>query len=139
MINKGANPYVIANHGISEFDNYNLGYLSNLPTEKSMYFTIRPIFEESKDQSSFLDPWFYKTGVFDGKFNSVIGRGASGTVLSGEWFGKKAAFKFVNIGAQERPNNVKDNLKIQNKKLSEMTAIQKTKGSKILSFYGHYR
>ena len=139
MIDKGLNPYVIAHYGRSKFDDYHLGYLSNLPTKKSIYFTTRSIYDEFKSQTNFLDPWFYKTDIFDGKFTSVVGKGASGTVLSGEWCGKKAAFKFVDIGAQEFREKSSDSLKILNEKLSEMTSIQETKGSTILSFYGHYR
>ena len=91
-------------------------------------------------KSDFPDPWFYKTGVL-GEFNSVVGKGASGIVLSGNWFGMKAAFKFVEIGAEKLPesNKVEDGLKSFNKKLSEMTSIKDTSGSKIVSFYGHYR
>ena len=139
MIDKGANPFTVRYSGHSHYGGYNLGTLSNLPTEKSIYFTIRPIFDKFECKTSFLDPWFYKTGIFDGKFNSVIGMGASGTVLSGEWCGEKAAFKFVDIGDQEHLEYASDNLKVLNEKLSEMTSIQETKGSRILSFYGHYR
>ena len=139
MIDKGVNPYVVYYSGHSEFDKYNLGYLSNLPPQKSIYFTTRSIFDDFTGQTNFLDPWFYKTSIFDGKFNSVIGKGASGKVLSGEWCGKKAAFKFVDIGAQKFRAYVSDSLKILNEKLSEMISIEETKGSKILTFYGHYR
>ena len=86
-----------------------------------------------------MNPWFYRTGVFDGKLGSVIGQGASGTVISGEWYGKKAAFKFVDIGTQQETTMTSDALKSLDKKLSEMTSIQATKGSKIVEFYGHYR
>ena len=116
--------------------------MSNLPKQKSVFFTIRPLSDEFKEQNNFSDPWFYKTGVFDGKFNSVIGQGASGIILSGEWYGKKAAFKFVDIGQKTRSpgkETIDGSLKSLDKKLLEMTSIQQTKGSKIVSFYGHYR
>ena len=136
MIDKGANPFIVDYAGNTKFESLNLQYLSNLPTEKSVYFTTRP-FEVSP--SYFPDPWFYRTGIFDGKFDSEIGQGASGKVLSGVWLDKKAAFKFVEVGSQTFQGKVKDNLKILNKQLSEMKAIQATEGSKIVSFYGHYR
>ena len=69
----------------------------------------------------------------------MIGQGASATVLRGDWFGKKAAFKFVEIGTQIRQEKTEDNLKALNEKLSEMNTIQSTEGSKIVDFYGHYR
>ena len=139
MIDREANPFVVTYDGRTEFDNHNLVYLSNLPSKKSVYFTTRSLPDEFKEQTEFQDPWFYKTGVFDGKFYSVIGQGASGKVLSGHWFGKKAAFKFVEIGAQRYPENVRDALETLNEKLSEMVSVQSTLGSKIVSFYGHYR
>ena len=95
--------------------------------------------DEFRKQNKFQDPWFYKNGVFDGKFDSVIGKGAAGTVIGGEWFGKKAAFKFVEIGPQESPGTVEGGLVTLEEKLSEMISIQSTVGSKILSYYGHYR
>ena len=101
-----------------------------------MYFTTRQLDDEFGDKTDFLDPWFYRTGVFDGEFNSVIGRGASGTVISGDWYGKKAAFKFVEIGNQK---SKKDAVKSLNEKLSEMVSVQATNCSKVVSFYGHYR
>ena len=97
------------------------------------------MFDEFKGKTGFPDPWFYKTGIFDGKFNAVVGRGASGTVFSGKWCGRKAAFKFVEIGAQEVSELVRDGIRTLDQKLSEMTSIEVTKGSNILSFYGHYR
>ena len=139
MVDRGANPFVVHNEGSTFFDDENLGYLSNLPRQKSIFFTTRPLPDEFKQQNEFPDPWYYKTGVFNGKFKSVIGCGAAGTVVSGDWFGKKAAFKFVEIGDQKYQEDVTDNLKTLDEKLSEMISIQSTVGSKIVSFYGHYR
>ena len=138
MIDNGANPYVVSYTGLRNFDKHYLGSLSNLPRQKSVFFTTRRIVGDFESNPDFDDPWFYKTGVFNGKFDSVIGRGSSGIVLSGEWAGRKAAFKFVQIGNQKW-QETSDSLKTLNKKLSEMTSIQATKGSKIVSFYGHYR
>ena len=104
-----------------------------------MYFTTRLLPKEFLRQNEFLAPWFYRTGVFDGEFNSVFGQGAAGTVISGKWFGKKAAFKFVEIKSQKFEEKATDVLKTLDKKLSEMISIQSTAGSKIVSFFGHYR
>ena len=139
MIDNGVNPYVVSYTGLSNFDRHHLGSLSNLPTQKSVYFTTRRIVSDSESISDFLDPWFYRTGVFDGKFDWLIGQGASGTVISGKWAGKKAAFKFVPIGEQKYQEKSEDALKTLDDKLSEMTSIQATKGSKIVKFFGHYR
>ena len=142
MIENGANPFILDGSGNDNFTAWNLARsnLSNLPTKKSVYYTIRPPVVELEKKGNFCDPWFYRTGVF-GKFDSVIGRGASGVVVSGEWFDKKAAFKFVETGNQSMlvSKPVRDALEVLDKKLSEMTTIQTTKGSKIVSFYGHYR
>ena len=140
MTDRGANPFVVAYAGQTQFDYFKLfAYLSNLPSQKSVYFTTRPLPDEFQRQNKFPDPWFYTTGVFDGKFDTLIGQGASGTILSGEWFGKKAAFKFVDIGAQKFQADSGDALKALNEKLLEMISIQSIKGSKIVSLYGHYR
>ena len=139
MIDKGANPFVVGGDGNTQFENRNLSHLSNLPSEKSVYFTLRPFEEEFQQNIGFLQPWFYQNGVFDGKFKSLIGQGATSTVIDGEWFGKKAAFKFVEIGNQKYQRMAEDGLKTLNDKLSEMISIQSTTGSKIVEFYGHYR
>ena len=139
MVDKGANPNVVAYGGTTRFANFDLGHLSNLPSQKSIYFTTRAFEGEFKDTANFPEPWFYKTGVFDGKFDKFIGQGATGTVLSGEWFGKKAAFKFVEIGTQQWQEVVTNALKRLDEKLSEMISIQSTVGSQIVKFHGHYR
>ena len=139
MIDKGANPFIVGYGGETEFEIHNLANLSNLPTQKSVFFTTRPLEGNDGSNVDFLDPWFYRTGVFDGKFGSVIGQGASGIVISGQWYGKKAAFKFVEIGTQKFQAENRDALKSLDEQLSEMSSIQATKGSKIVSFFGHYR
>ena len=52
---------------------------------------------------------------------------------------RKVAFKFVEIGDQKHQEYVKDNLKTLDTELSEMITIQSLVGSKIVTFYGHYR
>ena len=146
MIERGANPFIVPYNGKTQYWEQNLHEqnLSNLPTTKSAYFLTRPLVGNDGNKTEFCDPWFYRNGVFDGKFDSAIGQGASGRVISGKWYGKKAAFKFVEIENQKiqkisDSKNVEESLKILEEKLSEMTAIQATKGSKIVQFYGHYR
>ena len=138
-MDKGANPFVVCNSGKSQYSLHGLQRLSNIPKQKSIYFITRPLVSEIGAKVTFPDPWFYRTGIFDGKFDSVVGQGASGTVVSGEWCGMKAAFKFVEIKTQEFQKYVKDSLKTLDQRLSEMTSLQETDGSKIVSFYGHYR
>ena len=141
MVQEGANPFVLDYAGVTDqFEFWNLAEsnLSNVPDKKSVYFTIRPLVDEFKDKQDFLDPWFYRTGIY-GNCDSVIGLGASGTVLSGNWFGQKAAFKFVEIGSQNWQEETASGLKTLRNQLSEMTSIQSVGGSKILSFFGHYR
>ena len=137
MIDRGLNPFVVTYGGKTKAKKAR--NLSNLPSQKSVFFTTRPLPDEFKDQSIFPDPWFYETGVFDGKFDRVIGKGAAGTVVEGQWFGKKAAFKFVDIGTQQFQEKTADSLETLEEKLSEMIAIQETSGAKIVSFFGHYR
>ena len=139
MIDNGANPFIVSYSGKTKFEINNLSRLSNLPTQKSVYFTTRQIVGESESIPDFPDPWFYKTGVFDGKFDSLIGQGASGTVISGELAGRKAAFKFVPIGSHKYQKRTAHSLKTLDDKLSEMTSIQSTRGSKIVKFFGHFR
>ena len=125
MIDKGANPFIVAYNGTTWTGETR--HLSNLPTPKSIYFLTRPLVDNDITNADFCDPWFYRNGVFDGKFDSAIGQGATG-IVSGEWYEKRAAFKFVEIGNQTFQKNMKDGLKALDEKLSEMTSIQATKG-----------
>ena len=59
MIDKGANPFVVNYDGETWADETR--GLSNLPTQKSVYFTIRPLEGDSAGKSNFPDPWFYQT------------------------------------------------------------------------------
>ena len=135
MVNRGANPFVRYN-GKSSFEDYNIDYLSNLPSQKSVYFITRPLHPDNVTaQNSFLGPWRYKTGVFDGTFISIIGKEAAATLISGYWFGKRAAYKFVPIGTQKYQADAHDRLKTLNQKLKKGSTI----GSKTVSLFGHYR
>ena len=136
MINRGANPFVRWD-GMLQYEVFNLDYLSNLPSQKSVYFITRPIPDEFMKQNNFLGPWRYKTGVFDGKFVSVIASEESiGTVISGYWFGKRAAYEFVQIGTQKYQTEARDRLKTLNERLTIGSTIQR--GSKIAPLF-HYR
>ena len=137
MIDKGANPYIVDYNGNTQYKLEGLDHLPNMP--KSVFFTTRPLVGNNRSKVDFLDPWFYHNGVFNINLGTVCGRGTSGTVITGEWYGKKAAYKFVEIGTQKFEKDVPDAIKNLDEKLAEMTSIQATKGSKIVQFYGHYR
>ena len=143
MIDRGANPFVVAHFAKDEIENYNLSLidLSNLPTTKSIFFSTEAFkcFCDQECDSNLTIPWFYKNGIFDGQFDYTIGKGGSGIVVHGICHGVEAVYKFVDIGKQEFLENVSDALCELNRKLGEMRSIQATKGSKTLNFYGHYR
>ena len=139
MIERGANPHILDSGGNTAISLWGLDNLPNLPDQRSVYFTIRPIFGDARQRNDFQAPWFYQTGVFNGYCQSLIGKGASGTVLRGEWYGKNAAFKFVEVKDQKWQVTTEKALKTLDETLSEMITIQATKGSKIVSLYGHYR
>ena len=141
MINHGVNPFIINQTGTSEFEKRDFSNISNLPTSKSIFFPIESFncFCDEKCDSDLSTPWFYKNGIFDGQFDYVIGKGASGIVLHGYCHGVEAAFKYVDIGRQKQLTFSSDGLAELNRKLGEMRSIQATRGSKILEFYGHFR
>ena len=150
MVDRGANPFVRCSYTVnSDYEGYNLDYLSNLPSQKSVYFITRPLHpdDEVMAQNSFLAPWRYKTGVFDGKFVSMIGKQAAGKYnsagifISGYWFGKRAAYKFVRIGTQEYLEKVRDSLRILNVRytLGSMIDDKIISSFGLYSWFGHYR
>ena len=141
MINSGVNPYVVNYTGCSESEYLNLSSMLNLPTSKSIFFSIEPFecFCDQKCDSDLSNPWFYNNGLFDGQFDFQVGKGAYGIVLHGYCHGIEAAFKFIDIGKQQPLQYVSYCLDELKRKLGEMRSIQATKGSKILEFYGHYR
>ena len=141
MIDLGANPFVVTNTGHVQFDSYDLSYLDNLPTQKSIFFPTQSFACCNKECVFDLsEPWFYKTGTFPGQFEAIIGQGASSIVLRGTFQHKQAAFKFVEI--ENEPSlkeNVMGTLEELNKQLNDMTSIQSVSGNKIVQFYGHFR
>ena len=141
MIDLGANPYVVDHNGTTQFDFYDLSYLDNLPTQKSIFFPIQP-FTCCNEECEFdlSEPWFYKNRTFPGQFEAVIGQGASSIVLRGIFQHKKAAFKFVETEKEHQwRDQVSDGLKDLSKQLNDMTSIQSVSGNKIVQFYGHFR
>ena len=101
-----------------------------IPSLISAFFSIEPFgcFCDLKCDSDLSTPWFYKNGIFDGKFDKIIGKGVSGIVLHGFCHGVEAAFKFVEI----------KELEVQ-EYLDEMRSVQTAEGSRIVNFYGHFR
>ena len=113
--------------------------MSEIVTDKSIYFTTRPVFSKSRS----ISYWpLYSSGIFDGKFQEEVGQGAFGTVISGEWEGKNAAFKFVEIKSAGEIVSTRifgELPKVLNESLDEIKSMLTTKGSRILRYYGHYR
>ena len=114
-------------------------YCSNVTTpsvQKSIYFSIQPN-ESYPDE--LRKAWFYTNGTFKGKFEEVIGKGAEGVIIKGQWMKKRAAFKFVeidNLKVQELATNGFRDLK---KRLTEMYELQFIDGSHIVATFGHLR
>ena len=140
MIDRGVNPYVVDYSGRSQADVWSLSNLSNLPSSKSIFFSIES-FEcscDDKCSSDLSSPWFYKNGVFDGRFDAIIGKGTS-VVLHGFWHGIEAAFKFVPIQNRQYREFGSGSSAEVSRKIGEMKSVQTTAASKIVKFYGHYR
>ena len=91
------------------------------------------------DMYSFDKPWYYKNGVYNGRFGRVLGQGANGVVIEGTFEGKEAAFKFVRTKWQKPHQYSKDINAFLDAQITEMSSITSTKGSRILTFLGHYR
>ena len=140
MIDLGANPFVLTT-GDTQFETYNLSYLDNLPTQKSIFFPVKSFACCNKDcEFDLSESWLYKNGTFPGQFEEILGQGASSIVLRGTFQHKKAAFKFVEIENQSNSKKyVMDSMKELNKQLNDMTSIQSVNGNKIVQFYGHFR
>ena len=133
MIDDMANPFIIDTDGKTNYDRFNLSNLTNLPSIKSTFFQIKKF-----PTYNMGDPWCYTTGVYDGKYGVVIGKGGEGTVIQGEWNGQPAAYKFVEMkglesGAYEIVLNDMD------QRLKEMTEMMSTPGDSILPFRAHFR
>ena len=143
MLKRGLNPFVIDNHGRSQFDHHgNLNRFSGRRS-KSIFFSVEPFdYSCSQKSGSVLltsPPWFYQNGVFNGQFDYVIGSGSSGILLHGFIHGVEAAFKFIEVGNQPFEKYTLDRLAQLNRKLGEKRSVETTTGSKIVDFFGHYR
>ena len=79
------------------------------------------------------------SGVYPGFYSQVVGFGGEGIVIQGKWGGIKAAFKFVQLRNQKISNDGAESLNGLYDKLSQMTEMDTTSGSKILNLLGHFR
>ena len=136
MLNQGANPFVQDTNGNTNYAFYSISStnLTNLPKKKSVFFPIVDF-----GNSTLLGPWQYKTGVFPGQFNRLIGSGGEGHVVAGIWNNEKAAYKWVPIGKQEFKSSMHEVLADMEMKLSEMRTMQTTIGTSIMPIIGHFR
>ena len=134
MIDLGANPHIRSASGKTQCDLYGLSNLNNLPSIKSIFFPIKNF-----TTGNLGEPWCYTTGVYDGKFGRVIGKGGEGTVVEGEWNGQPAAYKFVEMKGQKTHENYDDAMADINERLKEMTEMMATPGDAILPFKAHFR
>ena len=134
MIQRGANPHVLDYNGRSDYDTYSLGFLSNVPTVESIFFSIK-----SFPSGNLASPFHYETGIYPGQFCRVIGKGGEGTVIQGIWGNDKAAFKFVQVRDQKIRKTVEDDLADMNARVREMVEMESINRSNILNFNGHFR
>ena len=136
MLDRGANPYIRDAKGETNFDRYGLFNMDNLPCVKSAFFTTKehPIGDHS-------EPWCYTSGVYDGEFSKVIGKGGEATVIRGEFNGP-AAYKFVEMKGLNLHENYDNNTADMVERLMEMdtqSKLMETPGDAILPLEAHYR
>ena len=134
MIDRGANPFVEFSERKPNFDQYCLSYLKNLPSIKSVFFSVKNF-----PNSNLPEPWHYTTGVYKGNYGKVVGKGGEGTVIEGDWNGKSVAFKFVKTKGLKFNFKYDDHMKDMTKRVTEMTEMMATKGDMILPFLAHFR
>ena len=134
MIDLGANPYIRDVNGDTNYDDLGLSNLNNLPSIKSVFYPIKNF-----RSGNLGEQWCYTTGVYDGKFGRVIGKGGEGTVIEGEFDGQPAAFKFVQMKGLKLTNTYDDQMAEMNERLKEMTEMMATPGNSILPFQAHFR
>ena len=141
MIDAGVNPHVLDYDDESQYDNFSLASLSNIPMTKSAFFAVKsfPCTCATQCTGDLSKEWFYQNGVYSGQFGQVIGSGGEGVVVSGIWHGEEAAFKFVLVRQQQGSTLAEDGLADLATRLTEMTTMQSTSGSCILNILGHYR
>ena len=134
MIDCGVNPHIRGPKGNSNYDFYGLSNLVNVPSIKSVFYSI-----QNFPSGNFGDPWCYTTGVYDGKYARVIGRGGEGIVLEGVWKGQPVAYKFVQINGLIFGSSYEGAVVDMNERLKEMTEMIATPGDAILPFEAHFR
>ena len=134
MINRGANPHVRRFDNESEYEVYSLDSLSNVPSIESIYYSIK-----SFPSGNLPKPFNYITGVYQGKYGRVIGRGGEGIVIQGVWGSEPCAFKFVEVRDQKLKKFVSDTLEDMNVRLREMIEVEKISGANVLKLEGHHR
>ena len=134
MIDLGANPHIKDARGKTECDPYDLSNLNNLPSIKSVFYTIKKF-----STGNLGEPWCYTTGVYDGNFGRKIGKGGEGTVIQGNFDGQPAAFKFVQMKGLKLDQSYDDEMADMSKRLKEMTEMMATPGDTILPFQAHFR
>ena len=101
LIDAGVNPHVIDFEGDSQYDQFSLGSLSNIPTIKSIVFGVKsfPCTCTVLCAGDLSEEWLYFSGIFDGRFDRVIGQGGEGIVLNGYWHGKQRHLSSVQLGS----------------------------------------
>ena len=144
IVRRGLNPYIQAinpnNHIYTQFDMWpEISNLKKLPLVKSVFFSIKNF-----DVGNLGRPWHYTTGVYEGCFESILGRGSDGIVIKGKFCGRPVAYKFVQYKIfREREHQMKrgsDELFDEmNKRLQEMVEMQSTPGSSIMKTIAHFR
>ena len=134
MIDLGANPKIRKVNGETEADRFDLYNFKNVPSVKSAFFPIK-----SFPTGNLGNPWYYTTGVYDGKFERVVGKGGEGTVVQGEWNGQQAAYKFVDMKRLKFIDKHVDAMVDMSERLKEMTEMMSTTGDAILPFEAHFR
>ena len=92
MIDHGFNPHIRNVKGTTQHELYGLSNLKNVPSVKSVFYPIKNFPTGNLDNSM-----CYTTGVYDAKYGRVIGMGGEGVVIQGEWNGRSAAYKFVEV------------------------------------------
>ena len=109
MLDSGANPFVLNSTGDSEYKLWSIKNQSTSLTSKPKsifhtigYYSCKCIMAPCS--ISLFFPWFYSSGVFNGKFTRLIN--GSSRVVEGVLCGKRVVFKFVplydDIGALKR-------------------------------------
>ena len=134
MIDLGANPHIRDGNCATNYDDFRLSNLNNLPSVKSVFHPIKKF-----PSGNLGEPWCYTTGVYDGKFGRVIGKGGEGTVIEGEWNGQPAAYKFVEMKGIKYGKNYDESMADMNERIKEMTEMMATPGDAILPFQAHFR